>query len=155
MGCILTESGKNNSNNNVFLIFICVCVGSLLLHRLFSSFDEQGRLSSFVHLSLWWLPRCRAQDLGCTGFSSWGSQALEHRLSSCGSGASLLEVIRDLLGAEIKPMAPALAGRFFITEAPGKPRKKFFFFFFFYYLILTLESSFVCVCKPKSNSWLY
>ena len=29
--------------------------------------------------------RCRAWALGCLGLSSCGSQALEHRLSSCGA----------------------------------------------------------------------
>jgi len=28
----------------------------------------------------------------------------------------------DLLGPGIEPMSPALAGRFFTTEPPGKPK---------------------------------
>jgi len=30
----------------------------------------------------------------------------------------------DLLNPEIRPMSPALAGRFFTTEPPGKKEKK-------------------------------
>jgi len=31
----------------------------------------------------------------------------------------------DLPGPGIKPMSPALAGRFFTTEPPGKPQESF------------------------------
>ena len=55
------------------------------------------------------------------GLSSYGSQALEHRFSSCSKRAKLLNGMRDLLGAEIEPMSPALAGGFFTTEPLGKP----------------------------------
>ena len=36
----------------------------------------------------------------------------------------------DLPDPGIKPESPALAGRFFTTELPGKPGFSFFFFFF-------------------------
>ena len=74
--------------------------------------------------------RCRAWALGHAGFSScstWvsscGSQALEHRLSSCGARAQLLRSMWDLPGSEIEPVSPAFVGRFFFftTEPPGKP----------------------------------
>ena len=48
---------KKRKEKNMFLISIFVCVGSSLLHRLFSSFDERGRLSS-----------CGAQASHCGGF---------------------------------------------------------------------------------------
>ena len=54
------------------------------------------------------------------GFSSCGSRALEHRLSSCGAQALLLRGIWDLPGGGIEPMSPALAGRFLTTAPPGK-----------------------------------
>ena len=44
--------------------------------------------------------------------------ALEHRLGSC--GAQLLLGMWDLPGLGNKPEAPALAGRFFTTEPPGR-----------------------------------
>ena len=74
-----------------FFSFIFGHVGSLLLHGLFSSCGELVLLSS-----------CGVQASHCSGFSLWsmgsrcpdfsscGSQALEHRLGSCGTQASLL-----------------------------------------------------------------
>ena len=68
------------------------------------------------------------------GVNSCGSRTLEHRLGSCGMLAQLLCSIWDLPGSGIEPVSPALAGRFFTTEPPGKPclcfillKKKFFF----------------------------
>ena len=62
----------------------------------------------------------------CLGFSlSWvllfqniGSRALH-----CGAPAQLLQGMWDLPRSGIKPVSPALAGRFFTTEAPGKPSR--------------------------------
>ena len=61
---------------------------------------------------------CGAQAPGPAVFSSSGSPALEHRLGSC--GAQLLLGTWDLPGLGNKPEAPALAGRFFTTEPPGR-----------------------------------
>ena len=72
--------------------------------------------------------RCCVQASHCGGFSccgaralgvrasvfvalwlrSCGSQALEHRLSSCGTRAQLLHGMWDLPGPGIEPMSPAL-----------------------------------------------
>ena len=61
------------------------------------------------------------------GFSSCGSRALVHRLSSCGARIQLLHGMWDLPGPGLKPMSPALAGGFLTTAPPGKPhlRKNF------------------------------
>ena len=68
------------------------CARSSLLLRLFSSCSEWGLLSScYVRAShcgkflLLQSTNCRA-----VGLSSWGSQALEHWLNSCGTWVSLL-----------------------------------------------------------------
>ena len=45
----------------------------------------------------------------------------EHRLSSCGAQAQWLHSMWDLPGSGVKPASSALAGKFFTTEAPGKP----------------------------------
>ena len=70
---------------------------------------------------------CRAQALGMRasvvvahGLSSCGLQALECRLSSCGSRASLLGDMWDLPGPGLEPVSPALAGGFLTTRPPGK-----------------------------------
>ena len=52
--------------------------------------------------------------------SSCGSRALECRLSSCGARALLLHSMWDLPGPGLKPMSPALAGRFLTTVPPEK-----------------------------------
>jgi len=57
-----------------------------------------------------WLPSC-------------GSQALEHRLSICGTLAYLFRGVWDLPKPGMEPMSPALASSFFTTEPPGKPQE--------------------------------
>ena len=57
------------------------------------------------------------------GFSSCGSWALEHWLSSCCAWAELLHAIWDLPGSGTEPGFAALAGGFFTTEPPGKPHQ--------------------------------
>ena len=56
------------------------------------------------------------------GFSSCGSKALEHRLSSCGAWAQVLHGMWDPPGLVIEPVPPALAGGFLTTEQSGKPK---------------------------------
>ena len=104
-----------------FLIIYFWLCWVLLLYRLFSSCSEQGLLSSLVLRLLIEVASCRALHLGHTGFSSCGSQAPEHRLRSCGTGAELLCGMWDLPRPGIKPMSPAPADRFFTTELRGKP----------------------------------
>ena len=53
--------------------------------------------------------------------SSCGSQTLECRLSSRGARAQLLHGMWDLPGPGLKPMSPALAGRFLTSVPPGRP----------------------------------
>ena len=57
------------------------------------------------------------------GLSSCGSQALEHRLSSCGARAQLLPGMWDLPGPGPKPMSPTLVGGSLTTAPPGKPKE--------------------------------
>ena len=58
--------------------------------------------------------------------SSYGSRALEHRLSSCGTWAQLLRGMWDLPGPGLEPMSPALAGGFLSTAPPEKSLMKHF-----------------------------
>ena len=72
-------------------LFIFGYVGSLLLHRLFSSCGEQGLLSPVLvswgaqasHCGDFFC--CEALALGHMDFSSCSTLALEHRLNSCGA----------------------------------------------------------------------
>ena len=45
-----------------------------------------------------------------------------HRLSNCGSWAQLLRGMWDLPRPGLKPVSPALAGKFSTTAPPGKPK---------------------------------
>ena len=68
----------------------------------------------------------RASVVTAHGFSSCGSQALEHRLNSfCGTQIYLLHGMWDLPGSAIEPVSLALAGKFFTLEPlpySGKPK---------------------------------
>ena len=56
------------------------------------------------------------------GLKCCGSRAQEHRLSSCGTQASLLCVMWHLPGSGSKPVSPALTDQIFTTEPPEKPK---------------------------------
>ena len=62
----------------------------------------------------------QASVAAAQGLEGCGSQALEHRLSSCDAWARLLYGLWDLPGSGIEPVTAALSGRFFTTEPPGK-----------------------------------
>ena len=68
----------------------------------------------------------RAQALERTGFSHCSLQALERRLSSFGAQAYLLHYIWNIPRPGIKPVSPALAGRFLSTALLGKSENSFF-----------------------------
>ena len=71
----------------------------------------------------------RARALRCMGFrscsthglSGCGSLALEHRLSSWGTWALLLQGTWDIPRPGIESVSPALAGGFLTTGSLGKP----------------------------------
>ena len=77
--------------------------------------------------SLWWLLLWSTGSRRA-GFSSCGSRALEHRLSSCGTRAQLLHGMWDLPGPGLEPVSPALARRFLTTVPPGKSQMDKFLF---------------------------
>ena len=113
-----------------------------------------------VSFSLWWLLLLWSTASRHVGFSSCGTRALEHRLSSCGARAYLLCGMWDLPGPGLEPVSPALAGGFLTTAPPGKPylfifgsRQVFscgtwdlFFFYKFIYLFLFLAALGLCCC---------
>ena len=85
--------------------------------------------------SLQWLLLLQSRALGrgaeasvavAHGLNGWGSGALEHRVSSWGAQASLLCGMWELPGPGIEPVSPALAGRFFSNEPPGKTKNRNF-----------------------------
>jgi len=118
---------KTASMSFLLLVFVYLLrfgwAGSLLLWGLFSSCGEWGLPSSCgpraSHCSSF---SCWGQALGCGGFSSCSSQALEHKLGSCGTQAELLLDVWGLSQPGIKPASPALVGGFFTTKPPRSPR---------------------------------
>ena len=98
-----------------FYFFTFGCARSSLLHGLFSScgellFSYGEQASHRGGFSLRWLL-----------LWAW---TLEHRLSSCGThtGLSCVAHTQDFPRPGMEPVSPALAGRFFTTESPGKSK---------------------------------
>ena len=106
----------------LFIYFILSVLGLHCCVWAFLYCREQGLVSSggarASHCSAFYC--CKAWAVGCTGFSSCSSRALEHRLNSCGSRDLLLRGTWHLPGSGIE--SPALAGGFFTTEPLGKPQ---------------------------------
>ena len=65
---------------------------------------------------------CWAQVLGHAGVRSCSSQTLGHRLSCCGTWASLLCSVWDPPRPGIEPMSLALASGFLTTGLPGNSK---------------------------------
>ena len=108
----------------ITLKFLCICFWLdwvCIASKAFLSLWRAGLLCCCSARASHGFSCCRTRALGCTGFSSYSSWALEHRLSSCGTQAQLLLGMWDLPGSGIEPMSPVLAGGFFTTEPPRKP----------------------------------
>ena len=91
-----------------------VVLGLHFCARAFSSCGKWGSLFITVHGPL----------------TIVASLVVEHRLqtrrsSNCGSQAQLLHVMWDLPRPGLKPVSPALVGRFLTTVPPGKPERAF------------------------------
>ena len=118
----------------LFFLILCIysfdCAGSLLLRGLFSSFREWGLVSSGGgQASLvvkQGLQVMQASVAAICGSVVAAHGVLEHRLKSCGTRAQLFRGLWDFSKSGIEPVSPALAGRFFTTEPPGKPKKEIF-----------------------------
>ena len=104
-------------------IYFWLCWVFVAAHRLSQVVASGGySLLRCTGFSLRWLLLLRSMGSRRAGFSSCGTRALEHRLSCCGARAQLLHNMWDLPGPGIKPVSPALAGRFLSTAPPGKSR---------------------------------
>ena len=100
---------------NEFIYLFLAALGLCCCTWAFSSCGEQGLLFLVVRagFSLRWFLLLRSTGSRHVGFSSCGTQALERRLSSCGTRAYLLRSTWDLPGPRLEPVSPALAGGFF------------------------------------------
>ena len=117
---------------NLINLLLAVLPLRCCLHWAFSSCGKWGLFSSCgVQASHWWLLLLQSTASRVCGFQQLqhtGSAvaALKLQSSSCGILAYLPLGMWDLPGPGIKPTSPALAGRFFTTEPPGKPFLLFF-----------------------------
>ena len=99
----------------IYLFIYLAVLGLCFCVRAFSSCGERGPLFIAVR-----------GPLSVTA-SLVGEHRLQmRRLSSCGSRAQLLRGMWDLPRPGLKPVSPALAGRFSTTAPPGKPDPGFF-----------------------------
>ena len=113
---------RNFFLKKIVSLFVFGCAGSSLLCKLFSSCGERRLPSSCGTLASHHRGFCcGAWALGCIGFSSCGSWALEHKLRSCDTQTYLLHCMWDLPEPGMELMSPTLVGRFFNTEPPRKP----------------------------------
>ena len=103
------------SYHHFFLNLFMAVLGLCFCARAFSSCGKRGPLFIAV----------------CGPLTIAASLVVEHRLqmrrlSNCGSRTQLLRGMWDLPRPGLKPVSPALAGRFSTTAPPGKPPSPFF-----------------------------
>ena len=80
--------GMNRIDVLFFIYLFLAALGLLCCTWAFSSCSERGLLFVAVcRLLMWWLLLLWSMGSRCVGFTSCGSRALEHRLSSCGARA--------------------------------------------------------------------
>ena len=91
------------------LYFIFDCAGPSLLCMGFLQLRQVG---TALHFGVWASP--------CGGFSCCISQALECRLSSCGSWVWLLCSVLNLPGPGVEPVSPGLGAQSLNPRPPGE-----------------------------------
>ena len=94
----------------------------------------QASCSEWGLLSTWGVQvsHCGSFSCGAQALGAQASAVTRHGFSSCGTWAYLLCDMWDLPRSGIKPVSPALAGRFFTNESPGQPIRLIFFFCFLF-----------------------
>ena len=107
-------------NCNLFFVIFWLHLGLLCCAQAFL-YLQRARATLRCGAKASWALGVRASVVVAFGLSSSGSLALELRLSSCGTWASLLCGMWDLPGPGLEPMSPALTGGFLTTAPPEKP----------------------------------
>ena len=94
----------------LFIYLLLTVLGLRFCARAFSSCSERGPLFIAVRRPLIIAASLVAEH-----------RLQTHRLSNCGSRASLLRGMWDLPRPGLEPVSPALAGELSTTAPPGKP----------------------------------
>ena len=89
------------------------------------------------------------------GLNSCSSQALDHRLNSCGQRVSLLPGMRDLPGSGIELESPALVGEFFTVEPPGRPMNTVVFVCYLEFWKLAELTYSITSCRFLRKCYIY
>ena len=107
--------------NFIYLFLLFAVLGLSCCSLAFSSLASRGYSLVAVHGLLIAVASLAAEHrFQGLDFSSCGSQALEHRLSSCGARDQLLSACGIFLDQGWNLLSLALVGRFFTTEPLGK-----------------------------------
>ena len=124
-----------NTSNNWFIHSLiggsgCFQFEAIVIHLYF--LDEEF-LFNYLVLIHWFIGLCWVLVASCGAFRCEAQILLlvGPRFSRCGAQAELLHGMWAFPGPGIEPVSPALAGRFFTTEPPGKPRNPLSFELFF------------------------
>ena len=117
--CLIEKSKTRLSVR--FFIYFWLCWVFRFCARAFSSCDEWGPLFIAVRGPLTIAASLVAEHRLQT------RRLQTHRLSNCGSWASLLRGMWDLPRPGLEPVPPALAGRLSTTAPPGIPSSLFLF----------------------------
>ena len=118
--CLHMVSSLNSPFKKI-LLFVYLFLAVLGLHC-WASFSLAVAIKGYSLVAVHGLLVAVASLVGQHGFRVRGFHcAVYDSLRSCGTPAYLLNGTWDLPRPGIEPMTPALAGRFFTTEAPGKP----------------------------------
>ena len=128
-----------SSNSPAFLVLPLVFNFFKLINYLFI-FGCIGSSLRCTGFSLRWFLLFQSAGSRCAGFSSCHSQALEHRLNSCGARAQLLRSMWDLPVPGHEPVSPALAGGFLTTVPPWKSFNIFCVIFYICYFLFPLTT---------------
>ena len=100
-----------------YIFYVCILFGVCVRHcmQAFSNCRERDC--------------CGERASCCSVFSGCRARAFGRRLRSCGAWALLLCGMWTLPRPEIKPVSPALAGRFLSTAPPGAENMYLFNFY--------------------------
>ena len=107
---------------NLFIYLLWLSQVFTAVHRLsLVAVSSRAALQlQFAGFSLWQLLLLQSTESRAHGLQQLQLSILEHRLSSCRTQDQLAHCIWNLLGPEIEPICPVLAGRFLTTGPPGK-----------------------------------
>ena len=111
-------SHQGNSPSLYVERYICVCICTVALGACCCAGSP---LDALLGLLIAVASLVAARGLRCLSSGHCGPQALQHRLSRCGTVTSSPHSMWDLAAPGTEPVSLALASRFLFIMPPGKP----------------------------------